>query len=137
MALITCPECKKTVSSKAAYCVNCGYPFQPMTEAPNRYTPVIQREKEPFDPNKLTDVQEKKAVWIAVWMIAHFCYFNVLLILNIDWNAFRSMAFIDILRDVVFPSLQYLMVGIALILCAKRKRKTALIISGLCAAYAL
>lgn len=30
MALITCPECGKQISSKAAICVNCGYPIAAM-----------------------------------------------------------------------------------------------------------
>lgn len=33
MALITCPECGKEVSDKAATCPNCGYPIQQIVEA--------------------------------------------------------------------------------------------------------
>ena len=36
MALITCPECKKQVSDKAAACPSCGAPIRPVTDKPAR-----------------------------------------------------------------------------------------------------
>lgn len=33
MALISCPECKREVSDRAALCVHCGYPLTQVTEA--------------------------------------------------------------------------------------------------------
>jgi TM2 domain-containing membrane protein YozV len=37
MALVTCPECRKSVSDAAASCPSCGYPIKPQSAAPNIY----------------------------------------------------------------------------------------------------
>src|ERR1700681_446778 len=33
LALISCPECKREVSDRAALCVHCGYPLTQVTKA--------------------------------------------------------------------------------------------------------
>jgi hypothetical protein len=34
MALITCPECRRSVSDRAAACPQCGYPINPAASEP-------------------------------------------------------------------------------------------------------
>ena len=44
MALTTCSECGKPVSSSAASCPNCGFPLRPQplsTQAPGQRIPVV------------------------------------------------------------------------------------------------
>ncbi|MBR2684755.1 MAG: zinc ribbon domain-containing protein [Erysipelotrichaceae bacterium] len=42
MALITCPECGKQISSESEYCVHCGYPInKKVTLGPNDYVVVV------------------------------------------------------------------------------------------------
>lgn len=49
MALITCPECSKEVSSRAKACPNCGYPIGELEDG----TPSLGETKRGLDPIKL------------------------------------------------------------------------------------
>jgi uncharacterized membrane protein YvbJ len=42
MALITCPECKREVSSQAAQCPQCGYPLAGNAESHRRSDDFVQ-----------------------------------------------------------------------------------------------
>lgn len=46
MALITCPECGKQVSDKAAACIHCGYPIQALTQQKNELLLARRARKE-------------------------------------------------------------------------------------------
>ncbi len=43
MALITCPECRKSVSDKAISCPGCGFPLKE-SELPQKYTGYVSYE---------------------------------------------------------------------------------------------
>jgi len=40
MALIQCPECRKTLSDQAEKCPDCGYPIKPLSK-PKNEEPII------------------------------------------------------------------------------------------------
>ena len=58
MALITCPECGKEVSDKAATCPNCGCPLHQSQQA------VPVEEWKPQKPKKMKD--SKLSTWAAI-----------------------------------------------------------------------
>jgi hypothetical protein len=45
MALITCPECKSTVSSSAASCPKCGFPLQDRIKNNESTVDYLKKEK--------------------------------------------------------------------------------------------
>lgn len=56
MALIDCPECRKTVSDSAASCPNCGFPIDTSVQCPrckSKNTKVI--------------TGASKAISVAIW----------------------------------------------------------------------
>lgn len=58
MALITCPECGKEVSDKAATCPNCGCPLQQSQQT------IQVEEWKPQKPKKMKD--SKLSTWAAI-----------------------------------------------------------------------
>lgn len=43
MAIIKCPECGNAVSDKAANCIHCGYPLNPVQPQTVRYVAPLER----------------------------------------------------------------------------------------------
>lgn len=52
MALVNCPECKKTISNQAEFCINCGFPIN--AESPQNFS------------SKKMPVKLKVTVWIII-----------------------------------------------------------------------
>lgn len=59
MAIISCPECGKEISDKAACCPNCGYPIQKAEETKAKNNNVENQQK---DYTKIAAEAEKKTV---------------------------------------------------------------------------
>ncbi len=54
MALITCPECERSVSEQAKECPQCGYPIQDM-----KTTDPYEYARDHFKPDSMDDEEKK------------------------------------------------------------------------------
>ncbi|BCL78232.1 hypothetical protein ccbrp13_06970 [Ktedonobacteria bacterium brp13] len=74
MALVSCPECKHTVSNQAASCPNCGFIINP-----------VSRERDP-DLKYITDRLKLRRAVGCVLLIALFVGIIIILILSSQGN---------------------------------------------------
>lgn len=76
MALITCPECEKDISSKVTACPHCGYPLTENNEPQSTPQPVeitgVNIASDPKKKKKLIIITASVVASIAVLLIAFF-----------------------------------------------------------------
>ena len=65
MALVSCPECSKEVSDKAAYCIHCGCPLHSSQTAPRLERPPMSEETIQTKPVRMSHNQTIIAVILA------------------------------------------------------------------------
>jgi len=91
MALISCPECGREVSSEAPACPQCGYPVAPR---------LAEKAADPVGPAPAVDTQEilrevRPSWWNFGWHLLFFWLLVPLVVALVKRNGYRMRIYAD------------------------------------------
>ena len=121
MALITCPECGKSISDKATACIHCGFPIEAKIEstfdsksiAPSlpEESPKNEQERQSNAINHLEQEISSKQVSIVGFSLGVICMIGIIIVLLIMGKKVNDISFGVVWS--IFPGFFLIMFGVS------------------------